>query len=85
MIITDSIIKDSDGWDGDLECIQLYNGTLQIDTAKFHKGDKINTAEFDYEKSKLVLYNEEDAKNGVPTEILDLILSVATISPAVVC
>lgn len=51
--ITDSIIKDSTGWDeaGDYGDLQLYDGILQIDTVKFKKGDKISCASFMFTQS----------------------------------
>jgi hypothetical protein len=67
--ITEQIIANSTGWDeaGDYGDVQLYNGILQVDTAKFKKGDKISTATFLFTQSILQLWNKEGS--GLVEEI----------------
>jgi hypothetical protein len=74
--ITDSIAKDASGWDeaGDWGDLQLYDATLQIDTKKFKKGDKVDCITFLYSQSICQLYRpvgETDINGFTATELVE--------------
>lgn len=71
-LITNFIAKDFDGWDevGDGD-IQLYNATLQVDTPKFKKGDKVENIAFLYTLSKCQIINKEgDVVDEFPIKLV---------------
>lgn len=71
MNITDWIAKDSSGWDGDIESIQLYNATLVVDTPKFKAGTRVEVINFDFIKSKCEIFGPRIGEPGGEQEILD--------------
>lgn len=74
--ITNQIIENPTGWDeaGDFGDVQLYNGTLTIDTKNHRKGDVIPTAAFLFTLGVAEFYNDE----GEITETFEMKLSLVS-------
>lgn len=72
-VITNQLVKDSKGWDcaGDYTDIQLYEGTLQVDTINHKKGDVISCISFLFTQSVAEFYDI----HGNLTETVPLKLS----------